>query len=52
MKAATAARKVQLISPKELGIPLKRFKTERNKLCYCGSGLKQKKCHSDRERFE
>lgn len=51
MKAATKERKVQLIKPTDNGIPIKRIKTERNKLCYCGSGIKQKKCHGDKEKF-
>lgn len=51
MKAATKERKVLVYSPKEKGVPLKSIKTGRNTLCYCGSGLKQKKCHGERQMF-
>ena len=42
-------RKVQLISPKEEGEPLCCRKTQRNALCSCGGGLKQKKCCGEKE---
>lgn len=41
-------RMVKLIGD---GSPIRAYKPDRNKICLCGSGKKQKKCCGDETRF-